>query len=222
MRLGILQTGDVTQEFRAKHGDLPELFVALFGDRATQHRTWRVMDGTVPEDLSDADLWVITGSIHAVYEDHSWLGPLFDLIRKAARDGVPIIGVCFGHQAMAAALGGHVERFSEGWTVGRQVYSWGGKARAINAWHQDQVVVPPPAAEVLATSGSCTYAALRYGPRAVSIQAHPEYGSAPLQTLIETRGRPVPTDRLANASASLELPLDRETVANDLKLVVRP
>jgi len=70
------------------------------------------------------------------------------------------VGICFGHQIIAQALGGHVEKFADGWAVGRQIYDWGDKTVALNAWHQDQVVALPDDAKVLASNNFCAAAAL--------------------------------------------------------------
>jgi GMP synthase-like glutamine amidotransferase len=132
-----------------------------------------------------------------------------------------MVGVCFGHQAMAEALGGHVEKSSKGWGTGLQTYQideaepWmDGVARqiAIPASHQDQVVVQPPNTEVAASSEFTPYAALAWTDRpAISFQFHPEFSPAFARALIAERYDRVPDPDAA--IASLDAPNDNARVA---------
>jgi GMP synthase-like glutamine amidotransferase len=215
MLIGILQTGHAPDALRPTHGDYPDLFARLLADRGLSFRTWAVVDGEFPEGPHDAEGWLITGSRHGAYEDHPWIPPLEELIRRIHAEGVPLVGICFGHQIIAQALGGKVEKHKGGWSVGRAEYDWNGERIALNAWHQDQVVEKPEGAEVVATSPFCANAALIYGDRAFTVQAHPEFGSGFVRDLIETRGRGlVPDPLLDTALASLERPLDDAKLAD--------
>ena len=71
-----------------------------------------------PEGIHDADGWLITGSRHGAYEDHPWIPPLEEFIRDAYAAQVPLVGICFGHQIIAQAMGGKVEKY-QGRLVGR-------------------------------------------------------------------------------------------------------
>ena len=110
----------------------------------------------------DADGWLISGSKHGAYEDHAFIPPLEDLIREIADQGLPLVGVCFGHQIIAQALGGKVEKFDAGWAVGRQTYEIDGDEYQLNAWHQDQVTRLPESATRVGTSAFCENAMLYY------------------------------------------------------------
>jgi GMP synthase-like glutamine amidotransferase len=218
MLIGILQTGHAPDALRPTHGDYSDFFERLLGDRGLSFRTWSVVDGEFPSGPQDAEGWLITGSRHGAYEDHPWIPPLEDLIRSIHREGLPLVGICFGHQIIAQALGGTVEKYPGGWSVGRTEYDFGGETVALNSWHQDQVTVKPQGAEVVASSSFCANAALVYGgdrPWAFTVQAHPEFGPDFLHDLIETRGRGLVPDPLLDAAqASLARPVDDRKLAD--------
>lgn len=175
---------------------------------------WTVVDGEFPPDVYAADGWLITGSKHGAYEAHDWIKPLEEFIRAAYAAGVPMIGVCFGHQIIAQAMGGKVEKFDGGWSVGLTDYEIGDKTYSINAWHQDQVVEKPDCAEVFASTDFCANAGLLYGDRIWTIQPHPEYDSDFIAGLMAARGKGVvPDDRLERAAERLTEPSDRMKIA---------
>ncbi len=214
MRIGILETGLAPDDLRARHGSYPDLFARLLGPRGFDFTTYSVVGMEFPDSVHDAEGWLITGSRHGVYEDHPFIPPLEALIRQAVAEAVPVVGICFGHQAVAQALGGRVEKFHGGWAVGPQDYDFDGQTLRLNAWHQDQVIEPPDGAEVIATHPFCAYAGLRYGDRALTVQAHPEFDDAFLAGLIETRGPGVvPDNRLADARDRLGGPSDSAAIA---------
>ena len=213
MKIGILQTGHAPDPMRPALGDYDAMFRTLLAGRGFDFATHDVVDGVFPSGPADCDGWLITGSRHGAYEDHPWIPPLEDLIRAIGEAGQPLVGVCFGHQIIAQALGGRVEKFAGGWVVGRQTYDWQGETLALNAWHQDQVVDLPPGAEVLAANDRCAHAALRLGPSILTVQAHPEFDRAVIAGLIDHRGDPVPDAQLAQARAGLGRPVDNARIA---------
>jgi GMP synthase-like glutamine amidotransferase len=213
MLIGILQTGYAPDALR-EAGDYPDMFERLLAGHGFHFRTWRVVDEEFPESVRDADGWLITGSKHGVYEDHAFIPPLEQFVRDAFAARVPVAGICFGHQVMAQALGGKVEKFGGGWSVGPTEYDFGGERLTLNAWHQDQVVAPPPGAEVIATTTFCAYAGLAYGDLGLSVQPHPEFADGFLAGLIEQRGRGlVPDLLLDDAKARLGQPNDADRIA---------
>jgi GMP synthase (glutamine-hydrolysing) len=222
MRIGILQTGHAPDAVRPAHGDYPDLFQRLLAGQGFTFATWAVVDGEFPPGPEAADGWLITGSRHGAYEDHPWIPPLESLIRAIRDAGRPLVGVCFGHQIIAQALGGKVEKYAGGWSVGRTEYDFGGETIALNAWHQDQVTVLPPGATVCGTNDFCAHAALVYGDRIFTVQAHPEFHRDFTADMIEKRGRGIVPDPLLDAAKDrLPLSLDDRRMADRIAAFLR-
>ena len=200
MKIGILQAGHSADAIRPTLGDYDDMFHALLSGHGFTFQTWNVVDMEFPASPADADGWLITGSRHGVYEDLPFIAPLERLIREIDTDGRPMIGVCFGHQIIAQALGGSVVKFAGGWSVGRTAYRDAEGSFTVNAWHQDQVVERPARAEVLASSEFCENAILRYGDTIWTIQAHPEFSAEVVRGLVEHRGKGVVPDALLQSA----------------------
>lgn len=215
MKIGILQTGLAPDELKGSFGEYPGFFERLLAGKGFTFESWSVVEHIFPDGPEVADGWLITGSKHGAYEDHPWIPPLEQLIRDIVSANRPLIGVCFGHQIIAQALGGRVEKFPGGWVVGQQEYDFGGDTMTINAWHQDQVIEAPEGAQVVASGNHCANAALLYPGKAFTVQPHPEYGDDFIAGLIETRGPGVvPDDLMAAAKTRMGRPLDNARMAD--------
>ena len=202
MHIGILQTGQSPEILRADAGDYPDMFTRLLRDQGLEFTTYLVEEMIFPESIHSCDGWLITGSRHGAYEDHPFIPPLEDFIRAAYAAKVPMVGICFGHQIIAQALGGKVEKYDRGWAVGPQDYDFEGEPITLNAWHQDQVTALPEDARVIGTNAHCENAALVYGDTAFTVQAHPEFQDGFVKGLMETRGRGVVPDALLDAATA--------------------
>ncbi len=214
MKIGILQCGHTPDAIRPVLGGYGQLYPAMLDGYGFEFETFSVVDMDFPEDVSAADGWLVSGSKHGAYEDVPFIAPLMDFIRAAYAADVPMVGVCFGHQIIAQALGGEVVKFPGGWSVGRQTYEVGGETLALNAWHQDQVVTLPPDAQVVGSNAFCQNAALIYGQKAFSVQPHPEFQSDFIDGLATHVGDgKLDPALMAEVRAKLPLPNDNARMA---------
>ncbi len=151
------------------------MFKRLFDRPDFSYEAFDVEHMDFPQSPDDADAWLLTGSKHGAYEDHAFLPPLEDFIREVHASGKRMLGICFGHQIIAKALGGTVEKYHGGWALGRRSYELEPLGEVhLNAWHQDQVTQLPEGAEVVGQNDFCANAALVYGDTIFTIQPHPE------------------------------------------------
>ena len=215
MKVAVLETGRPPGNLAEEFGDYPAMFGELLGP-GFEIESFDVQAGEFPKPAAH-HVYMITGSPAGVYEDLPWIAPLEQFIREA--DGAKMIGICFGHQVMAEALGGHVEKSDKGWGAGLHHYNvvrsepWidTAGAIAIPASHQDQVVIQPPNTDVVAASDFTPFAALAWSDRpAISFQFHPEFSPAFAKALIEKRYDAVPNPDAA--IASLDAPNDNGRV----------
>ena len=215
MTLAILETGTPPGPLIDRFGRYPAMFERLLGD---SFPSYDVAAGEWPAEVGAHDAYLITGSAAGVYEDLPWIGRLLTFL-KLAKGRAKLVGICFGHQAMAQALGGHVEKSAKGWGVGLHSYPivrhepWmdGAPTVAVPASHQDQVVLKPPGAEVIASSLFTPYAGLAWRDgSAISFQFHPEFEPDYAKALIAERYDRTPDPE--GAIASLDAPNDNARI----------
>ena len=222
MHIRILETGEPPEPLKSQFGDYPSMFerlLASYADRFSFSRT-AAHKGEAMPTLSEFDGLLITGSPAGVYEEFDWIEPCAELVRDAAKAGKPQVGICFGHQLMAQALGGKAEKSDKGWGVGVHEY----EVKAEAGWmdppsnriacavsHQDQVTQAPPGARILGGSEFCPIGALEYaqGP-AISFQPHPEFAHEFGSSLLRFRKDRIPADRAEPGLASYKNRSDRE------------
>lgn len=176
MKIGILMCGHTAPELRHSHTDYDQMFEKLLDGHGFTFASFDVENMQFPPSIETCDGWLLTGSKHGVYEEHPFIAPLEDFIRAAYATSIPMAGICFGHQLIAQALGGRVEKYAGGWALGSTAYEFIGKGTMqLNAWHQDQVLDLPKDATPIATNDFCAYPALVYGDKAITVQPHPEF-----------------------------------------------
>jgi len=199
MKVGILETGRPPGDLALRFGDYPAMFADLLGS-GFEIESYDVAAGAWPARTAQHPAWIVTGSPAGVYDDLPWIEPLKAFLREA-EGKAKLVGVCFGHQIMAEAFGGRVEKSDKGWGVGLQTYDivtqapWMDEAPSISipVSHQDQIVVQPPASTILAGSDFTPFGLLAYRDQpAISMQFHPEFTPDFAKALIENRRPSLP------------------------------
>lgn len=221
MRLGLLLVGHVAETSTHIAGDYPELFTALLGDDLELVR-YDLDADRFPDSGRECDGWLLSPSRCSVYDAHPWIRSAEDLLRELLATERPYVGICFGHQLVAQALGARVEQAPTGWEVGLHDYEivatrpWmdpPAASVALIASHEDQVTEVPPGAELLLRTAGCPVAGLTIGERAWTVQPHPEFVPALADDLLERRIDLIGAERVAAARASLGRPPDGAVVA---------
>jgi len=221
MRIGLLVCDHVRPEFLEISGDYDDMFRRLFADREdVEVAVYDAINGELPTDPSDADAWLTTGSRHSVNDDEPWIRDLEAFVREVAAGGVPFVGICFGHQLIAKALGGSVVKSDRGWGIGVQEVElsedlgWGDSYRVLTSY-QDQVDSLPPGAEILGWNEHCPVSVMGVGSNILGLQGHPEFESAYSQALMESRrGTLIPEATVDAGLASLEHETDGSKLAD--------
>ena len=172
--LGLLEVDRLDPQLIGDYGSYGRMFERFFdGLRADlDYRYYQVQDGELPGQPTECDAYLITGSRASAFDDLPWINPLLDWIRGFHLARAKIIGICFGHQIIARALGGRVERSLRGWGLGARDLQliqnpaprWlsGTDRRSFRLLysHQDQVVMAPHGAVILAGDPFCPIGAL--------------------------------------------------------------
>ncbi|MFY0692032.1 MAG: type 1 glutamine amidotransferase [Paracoccaceae bacterium] len=203
MKIGILQCGHTVPEIQRTHGNFPEMFERLLGNETFSYESFDIEGMAFPDSVTQCDGWLLTGSVHAAYQDHAFIPPLEAFIQAAYAAHIPMVGICFGHQIIAQALGGHVEKFEGGWMLGLKEYDFDGLGPVFqNAWHEDQVLRIPDGAVCVASNADCAHAALVYDTRAFTVQFHPEFDGKLITDYVRLRRgtKDYPDDRMNDAA----------------------
>ncbi|GAB2649424.1 type 1 glutamine amidotransferase [Vibrio panuliri] len=177
IKIGILQCDDVSEGLKLEHGNYPVMFSKLFdeGGGGVDLVFFRAMDGELPQDVNECDVYMTTGSRHSVNDDLPWIPPLLNFIKLLDISKKKLVGICFGHQLIAKSLGGYVTKASQGWGVGVMTHWLFELPSGVNVEikspmsislvvsHEDQVVSLPPQAKVLAGSNFCPFYMIQFG-----------------------------------------------------------
>ncbi len=160
------------------------MFNAAAGGRKLNYKVYEAMNGQLPSEFHTDELYLVTGCNLSVYDDIGWIKDLLGWIATANAAKVKLVGICFGHQAVAEALGGKVLRAEKGWGIGiresaitdpaaRKYFPH--KSLRLLYNHHDQVVTLPESAVVVAESNFCPYESMSIGNHILTFQGHPEY-----------------------------------------------
>jgi GMP synthase-like glutamine amidotransferase len=214
MKLGILKTDAVRPEWVPRFGEYPDMFVRLLrqADPELQFAVYDVENEQYPADIDEVDAYLITGSKSGVYEDKPWIATLMNFVRELHRRHKKLIGICFGHQLVAQALGGRVEKSAKGWGVGLHTHRfhssppWHAEDDMeldILVSHQDQVLEIAKDAKVLAGSDFCENAVTQVGDHILTFQGHPEFVPDYAHAIMTVRRETLGEDVYANGMASM-------------------
>jgi GMP synthase (glutamine-hydrolysing) len=195
----ILRAGDVAPPVAARFGQFPEWIVRTVG--AEWGGTWEVhdvrTDAPLPE-IGAVAAFVMTGSSSSVTERAPWMLRGEAYVREIASAGVPLLGICFGHQLIAQALGGEVTRNPRGREIGTvhvrrlaedSLLDGAGEEFTVNATHVDTVARLPAGARVLASSELEPTQAFAVGERIRGVQFHPEMSGEAMRAYVEARAQ---------------------------------
>jgi len=219
MKIGILQCDDIADGLRDRFDTYPVILARRLSEQLPDARfeIYRVLDGVLPQAVDDCDGYVTTGSRYGPNDGDEWIVAFERFVAECHAASVPLVGICFGHQVIANALGGRVERSPRGWAVGvsfNQVVArkpWMEPYQAgldLVVSHQDQITDLPEGAEVLATSGFCPYYMVQYGDSTLSVQGHPEFTREYSSELMTLRSDRIPPHRVREGRTSLHAPVD--------------
>ena len=214
MKIAILQCDNVLEKFQPQFGNYPAMVQRMFEgvEPAPEFTIFNCREGEYPEDVHAYDCYITTGSKASVYDDEAWIKRLIEFIRELDEKQCKLIGICFGHQLIALARGGQVEKSEKGWGVGIAsnaiVDTPGWMIEApdrlrILVSHQDQITQLPDSATVLARTDFCPYFLLQWGEHFLSVQGHPEWRNEYSRTLINDRRAIIPHDTVEAGLASL-------------------
>jgi len=214
MKIGILAAGTTPEHLSSEFSTYADMFIQALEvlHPEVSFEAYDVRDDEFPESYVACDSWLITGSKSAVYENSPWMQGLQALIRTIDEHKQPLVGICFGHQIIAQALGGQVDRYQGGWGVGIHRYEvidqmaqaqLGKKNFAVCAFHQDQIVEKPSQAKVFARSDFCEFAGLLYEDHILTVQGHPEFSRKFEGCLLDMYDNMLAPDILSQARDSL-------------------
>jgi GMP synthase-like glutamine amidotransferase len=200
MRVGILNAIH-PESSKVNWGGSPiDAYIRFFESTgaAFEFAGFEVAKGQLPSSPDACDAYVITGSPRGVYDDDPWIADLSHFIRACYGARKKMIGICFGHQILAHALGGHAEKSENGWGLGLDTVDIIGskpwmKSRldqcSLYFAHQDQVMTLPPGAELLGSSAFCPNAFYVIDGRVLAIQGHPEFSAGIMRDILAQEDR---------------------------------
>lgn len=213
MRIGLLEAETLPDKVVKQYGSYGDMFQRLLAPAQPnwQFQTYPVDRGELPNLVDDCDAYIITGSRHNAYDRDDWIEDLKAFIREIDNKRKKCLAICFGHQVVAEALGGKVEKSHKGWGIGPADFN----ILATPTWmtqkpqkftilvsHQDQVIKEAANATVFAGNDFCPIGGMNIGNHFLTLQGHPEFTPTYLSRLIAKR-RQVIGDEKSDKSLKL-------------------
>lgn len=219
MRIGLLLCDHTRPSLRHISGDYSDMFTAMLRAHAPEVALdiYDVQKGDYPPDLDTCDGYVCNGSAASVYDDETWIRHLEAFVRRLYREKRKLVGICFGQQVMAQALGGRVTQSDQGWGVGVKTAHvvrrrpWMNPAAdsfRLLVSHQDQIVELPAGGEVLAENAHCPISMFQAGESFLGIQGHPDFTKEYARALMYMRQESIGKECLEKADETLVENLD--------------
>ena len=213
-KLCILEAGYINPALKDKYPPYSDLFKDFlkYKTRNWNVSSYRLYESEFPHSINDFDGFIITGSSFGVYENFSWIVKTIRLINQIISKKKQLVGICFGHQLVAQALGGTVGKSDKGWGVGVNCYNVDqaafdladGDQFCLLASHQDQVMAMPPGAQQIATNDHCEVAGMTLGEHILTFQGHPEFIPEYSREIMNFRHDMIGAERVAEGMASFE------------------
>lgn len=191
LKIGLLLCDDVDLDARETYGTYTEMFRKGLEPETNSMDlvAFRCYEGESPPQPEEFDGYVISGSRYSVYDDYPWIAQLMQFVRDCWNKNIKVVGICFGHQLIAHALGGRAEKADVGWGFGIQSTKitsrkpWMSDLDDLNGdiynlivIHQDQVVEMPPEFKTIAENDFCPNSMIVADEKMLGIQGHPEFG----------------------------------------------
>ncbi|GGG51278.1 hypothetical protein GCM10011403_05550 [Pseudohongiella nitratireducens] len=230
-KLAILDTDILYDSLRPRYQCYGKMFSNLLAEAGLnwEIETFSVIEGEYPAELDSFDAFLITGSKFDSFADTPWIVELREYVRRLYKSRMPMVGICFGHQVLAHALGGVAGRSDAGWGLGVMQYQIKAELPfldsiedvALIASHQDQVLSLPPGAEILLTNDFCAHAGFHIPRNVLAVQGHPEFTVEYARDLLSVREDSLPPSDVEAARETLsKLPAEGLRVAAWIKAFI--
>ncbi len=214
MKVGVLLCDQVREEYQGRFGQYQDMIIAMLAPffPRLEFTCFRCDQGEIPSDPHAFDFYISSGSRQSVYDDEPWIKALMTFIQQLDQLQKKFIGICFGHQLIALALNGKVERSDKGWGIGVATHDllmqpdwmrYGPKQFSLIVSHQDQVVEIPSGTQVIAGNPFCPYFLVQWNSHFLSVQGHPEWSIEYARTLFNDRRESYPQETFEQAIESL-------------------
>ena len=219
-KVGLLICDHVPDAFKHIDGEYLDMFRKLLP--SLELEPYYAVDGHFPSSLDDHFAYVCSGSRFSVYQCTGWISKLQDLVQGIGSRNKKFVGICFGHQMLAQAMGGVVQKASVGWCVGAHTFKIMNRERWMKPTQeicnvrmlcQDQVSKLPPQSRVIATSRDCAIGMYLVNEHMLGIQGHPEFSKEYNQALITKRRNKIGKMKATEAIKSLNLPIHNHIIA---------